>query len=432
MSEQQPNRKLIAIFVIPLALVSVGLVASKKYIDVFGSQDELKKKVARAQKIGLPFTAQELRASFTSHPRVTLGEDVDISKASEEVSQELRAPKKLSSPKINDDLASQFKYAALAAQSTTFLDARDFDSYDYVDVYSGPRQACKLIVYKARHQATHDDLNGAIDTLKLIPNLFKQMKEDPHIMGLLVNVSMQVEMCRGIAEVSAAAKRDRKAQQRLLDLVNEDWATQSLKHALKGEFYMQLRALRNELPQVLESNLPLLSGPEMSKLDSSRPPQKIGLPPSTVAQGLLSRLLDYYLEVYKVLTSRSDPADTQLLLEAIADDFAEPSTANRFVGSIADNASAALAVYPRQASWKAITRWVIEIHRDYGGKFPATLPTRDDPGLGGQLQYRRTVQGFKVYCTGEDETDSSADRPANSPIGRDDFGIEFPRAVPKD
>ncbi|HLO97440.1 MAG TPA: hypothetical protein VK171_02495 [Fimbriimonas sp.] len=439
MSQQSPNLKLIAVFAVPLLLVTALLQASKRYVDVFEGDENLDELVKQAKAAGYPFEASELAVKgvpdsnngFIPLKKYFLDKKNPLPKKTDDIQNYWELDK----PTLSPEIAELVRRAKAVGSRSQFDAKRDYDQGFALlfPEYAYLKTVGRVLAYDAAHRARHGDDEGAIQSLRLARNSALQLSADKPLMGVLANLACQSIFYWGVGNVAHEMRGRPASLQKLFLLVNEEIPTSEIQDSIKCEFYLLLAWMRNANPKEMlgvggESSESDVFGLSMYDLNTSTPLVRTGLPKSTVSQSLLAKAIEKFLKNEAEGASDPNKADSESSLDR---DYYTSLLrfSERFVDQIPAAYPEAARARLKPAAWREFARWAIQIAIDHPNGYPKTLPSRKDPSMGGTLHYRKMGNYYALYSTGPDKIDNGGPWIAageSNPDEGDDFGFSIP------
>ncbi|HLO97439.1 MAG TPA: hypothetical protein VK171_02490 [Fimbriimonas sp.] len=431
------NLGLIAVFALPLLLVTALLQMSKRYVDVFEGGENLDELVKQAKAAGYPFEASELpiqkvpdsNNGYIPLKKYFLDKKNPVPKQSDEQGDFAQLEKK----ELHPNVAELIRRAKIVAAKTQFDAKRDYEQGWSIDYSDSPAftKIIKALCFDAGHRARYGDPVGGINSLRLARNVILQLSQDPEHIGVLTSVACQNIYYFAVADMAQRVRHNSASLDELFALVANDFPLQPLESGLKLEFYQGLAMLRNYTPRevFIEGGDFSFSGEKVEY----RPKIRTGLPSSTVNQALLAKVIKRYLDYDAVRKSESNGKRAAEIMDQIAEN-AQLSISERLVGPMSPTYSNLEATRRKPADFRRLCLWAIQIAKDYPNGFPETLPAQPSAVPGGKLMYTKFGDQFAVYSTGADKVDSGGyvqkDGKLNPNRG-DDFGFAVPIKPPQ-
>lgn len=428
------NFALIAIFAVPLLLITGLLQASKRYVDVLDGGENLEALVKQAKEAGYPFEASELAVKgvpdsnngYIPLKKYFLDKDNPVPKGISETSDYSFLDKK----ELDPNVAELIRRAKLVAANTQFNNNRDYDqslALLYPE-YAPLKSITRALAYDAAHRARHGDDAGAIQSLRLARNPALQLSNDKPLLSVLVNVSCQSIFYRAVGNVAHEMRGRPSSLKKLFALTEQSIPTVDFEESMKVEFYLALSFFRNSNPtQYAFANLEEMYNSFDKALQSDSLIRQ-GLPKSAIAQSLLAKYIRQTLELRA--TRKKTPNH---LVETISQEEANLIKPEKISQRILTNLSPYYADAGSEhlllPSYRELARWAIQIAMDHPNGYPETLPSRSDSALGGTLRYRKQGKYYSIYSTGLDKTDNGGPWNAvgeSNPDKGDDFGMFLP------
>lgn len=371
----QPNRALIAIFVLPLVVIAGLLQGLRSTMPVFNEADQLQGKIAKAKQVGLPFEAQELA------PKGVNPKD-NTSSLLTEKNISVETPEM----RTNQLTLQRILGTAKEIGKRSRLDAhRDLDG-EYVKHSSASQsdleriELCSLALDSdVTEQIFYDKPDLVLQSLKGLINLVSQLADEKNSASFQASQRLQAKIYERVSEAAWQFRANKQALTDLRQLIAEPFRQVTLRNVIESEFYQRLWTLRN-LPQ-----------------NTSQEVIRSELPTGLVAQGQLSQLIDLFEEMLAICDADPDSLET---IETIISRLDRANGLVAFSG-VLEGCMTVKSYYFLQPlkvlkTEQALCLWGIDILSTYGSSFPPSLPTRKDPGRKGLLAYKRTKQGFDL------------------------------------
>ncbi|HLO97438.1 MAG TPA: hypothetical protein VK171_02485 [Fimbriimonas sp.] len=430
------NLGLVAIFGLPLLIIAGLLQSTKKYVDVMDEADQLEARVEVAKKQGFPFTAAELAkdsaGKTNSAPLLKeyfMNSDRPIGKEYMEViDRGTPTP-----PELKKGMEIIVGYAHKVAACEVFDPKYDFDlgfSLALPD-YAYLKNVLKVLSFDARQAAIAGNEARALESLSAARKLCEQMGDERPLIGMLVNIACQGIYYRSLAEVGIEFANRPDVVSKVRDLMQDPIPVPKIDKALHMEFYAALAYLRNlDRMGGLAPAANIYSNGIPAQEDLSKPIVRGGFPKSAAAQGLLAKALQHYQNLVEIVLTEPDPVVAGKKMDQYAMQL-DTSVANLFSGILLPVFSQASSARAKPETYHAMAEWAVDIETKYHGKYPESLAPRTDPGLRGQLIYRKIGDQFLLYSTAENRVDDGGPSNHNAKKNRftDDYGLMFPMKI---
>jgi hypothetical protein len=271
---------------------------------------------------------------------------------------------------------------------------------------AGLKQLVKLLANSAEEAALAGDWPRAFGDVRASYALAQHAGEDPILIGMLVQVSIEAIASRSFERCLGMAQHDPRA------LVHADRALQmagdlpNLRRALEGELVLGRTAfaMDTDWGVFMEED----GMPEVFDRMTRMP---------VVAAAFESRLVAAYRKLFAALPE--DPTDWETAAAALTafereneEDRSFTNTLNRIrfpvFGQAADAVGYSIA---RRRMLQTAVRLVR--HRQHTGAFPAILPPYGEFGIdlfdGRPLRYQPAPDGFVLYSVGRNRVDDGGD-----------------------
>lgn len=433
------NKKLLAVFSIPLLLVFAGLAYAKKYVDILDESDNLEKQVAIAKKAGFPFSASELEPknfneadnSYNIMKKNFMDEKNPVPK---NALTDLTYFDQINQPTLDPGTKELILRAKEVAKFTRFNAHRDLDQGFNVlyPEFAHFKSVAKALAYDAVFQAKHGNHEAAIESLRQSLNLPRQLNDEKVIIGMLVNVACQSIIYRAFGDVAHELNDDPPALDQLSKLLEEEIPVPAFRDSMNAEFYGVLCFMRNfsSMNSILQS----YSSEYGEDLSPEPEPPKLvrgGLPKSAIARGLLSKVIERYVQFQEIIATEKDPLVAGQKMDALMIS-SDRKLSELLVEILSPVYAQAMAATFKPNSSRGIAQFALDIERKYKGKYPESLLPRKDPGFGGQLIYRPYEDGFIIYSTGPDKIDQGGPntyKKHDSEGPNDDFAFRYPLQI---
>lgn len=430
------NLGLVAIFGLPLLLIAGLLQSSKKYVDVFDAADDLEAKVAVAKEQGFPFSAEKFAKDSEGKTngapllkKYFMDSDRPIAKEYLEIF-ERGTP---TPPELKKGVETIVGYAREVAACEVFDPKYDFDlGYSLLlPEYAHVKRVVQVLAYDARRAATAGNEKRALESLKAARNMCVQLGNEQVLIGMLVNIACQSIFYRSFAEVGIEFADRPGMQKDLKDLVSNPIPIPKMEDGLHADFYSALSFLRNlDRYGGLAPAINIHSDGTSTEENKSIPLVREGLPKSAAAQSMLAKVLGHYQKLVEIVVNEPDPVEAGRQMDDYARQL-DRTLANLFSEILMPVFSQASVARAKPQTLHAMAEWAIDIETKYRGKYPSSLPNRVDPGLNGQLIYRKIGDQFLLYSTATNRVDDGGPGNYNSKKNRftDDYGLVFPMKI---
>jgi len=318
-------------------------------------------------------------------------------------------------------------YAALPAMRDVLAKAREATKLPHCDFkrnwglgpnvlfpeMSGMKNLARALAFEAKARAQTGDLNGALEDLTAAQKIGRHVGEDPNIIGLLVQVSIESIVQSALDEIIDKHKSDAHFLAAAKKMHDAFGPLPNFRYALGGEVVMGRVALRMIKSHADFSMQDFSSSGEESKTPRAFPGEEIIFSSPTVKDAFDMKLVHAYRMMYE--NASPDPDKWEITekasKEAESQIDADHSISNMPSRVLAPVFSGVPGAIGRMIAHRHLTDTEIRLLLDQTrtGSLPSKLPNYGlstmDPFSGKPLAYKPSKHGFLLYSFGPDRTD---------------------------
>lgn len=283
------------------------------------------------------------------------------------------------------------------------------------------KDAVRAFCLKARRAAAKGDVSGAIMEFNKAFKLSAMMRDDPTLIGMLVQIAEHSAALASVRACAAQLKDNPAGLAQLTALTERNAEVPDLEYSLRGEMYMGIAILRNvDQYGGFRNLIRNVSGGDDPGSDVDQGPKidptklvRTGLPGSTIARALMARHIQVWLEAkQKMDLHPGDPEGMAKELDVITERIGKsPKASEMFLEILFPVFSQAGAAVVQDEAQVVITEAMVAAlkYRHEHGALPKTMAEIPgdfkDPFTKEPLKLKSVNGSMRIYSVGRNHKD---------------------------